>query len=95
MLAIGVSRVWPGGWDIDPGDQGRIGGQCNLDFVQRRDLAPESSVLLHELGLEFAHGDAGQLALAFQVFESLGALGLVEVLGHGLNHLVEPLQRGS
>ena len=95
VLAVGVGRVRSRGWDIDPGDQGGIGGQRGLDFVQRGDLARQRAVILDELGLELAQGDAGQLALALQVLESLGPLGLVEVLGRGFHQLVEPFQLGG
>ncbi len=44
MLAVGVGRVWSRGWDIDPGDQGGIGGQRGLDLVQTGDPARPSSV---------------------------------------------------
>jgi hypothetical protein len=49
-------------------------------------------VILDELSLELTQGDAGQLALVLQVFESLGPLRLVEALGRGFHQLVEPLQ---
>ena len=95
VLAVGVGRVRSRGWDIDPGDQGGIGGQRGLDFVQPGDLARQRAVISDELGLELTQGDAGQLALALQVFESLGPLGLVEALGRGFHQLVEPFQFGG
>ena len=95
VLAVGVGRVRSRGWDIDPGDQGGIGGQRGLDFVQPGDLARQRAVILDELGLELTQGDAGQLALALQVLEPLRPLGLVEVLGRGFHQLVEPFQFGG
>ncbi len=42
-----------------------------------------------------AQGDAGELALPLEFFESPGPLGLVEPLGRGLYQLVEPFELGG
>ena len=95
VLAVGVGRVRSRGRDVDPGDQGGIGGQRGLDFAEPGDLARQLSVILDQLGLELAQGDAGQLALVLQLVESLRPLGLVEVLGRAFHQLVEPFQLGG
>ena len=95
MLAVGVGRIRSRGFNVDPGDQCGVGGQRGLDFVQRGDLARQRAVIRDELGLELAQGDAGQLALALQVLESLGPLSLVEALGRGFHQLVEPFELGN
>ena len=95
VLAVGVGRVRSRGRDVDPGDQGGIGGQRGLDLVQPGDLARQRAVILDELGLELTQGDAGQLALVLQLLEPLGPLGLVEVLGRGFHQPVEPFELGG
>ena len=52
-------------------------------------------MISYEFGLEVAQCNAGQFALALQVLESLGTLGLVEALGRGFHQLVKPFQRGG
>ena len=52
-------------------------------------------MILDEPGLELAQGDARQLALALEVLESLGALGLTEILGRGFHQPVKSFQRGG
>ena len=39
VFAVRVGSVWPRWWNIDPGDQGGVGGKRGLDLVQRGDLA--------------------------------------------------------
>jgi len=95
MFAVAVGRIWTQRSGVDPGDQGHIGGQRGLDFVQPGDLARQWAVILNELDLELTQGDARQLALALQVFGSLRPPGLVEALGRGFHQLVEPFQIGG
>ena len=61
MLAIGIGRIRPRWFDVDPGDECRIPGQRGLDLVQRGDVALGLLVVLDEPGVEFAQGDAREL----------------------------------
>ena len=91
MLAVGVGRARPRRCEIDPGDQGGIGRQGGLDLAQPGGLARRRAATPGERRLELAQGDAGELALALQIFESSGPLGLVESPGRRLDQPVEPL----
>ncbi len=92
VLAVGVGRVRAHLCDIDPGDEGGIGGQRGLDFLQRGDLARDRAIILDQLGLELTQGDAGKLALALLFRKPLCPLGVIKFLGGGFRQLVEPLQ---
>jgi hypothetical protein len=85
----------PGECDIDPGDQCGISRQRGLDLLEVGGLPGQRAVSLDQLGLKFTQGDAGLLALAFEVFEQMGPLGFVEVLGGGFHQAVESFQGGG
>ena len=93
MLAIGIGRIRPRWFDVDPGDECRIPGQRGLDLVQRGDVALGLLVVLDEPGVEFAQGDARELALVLQVLESARPLGVIAFRWRRFDQAVESFQR--
>ena len=95
VLAVRIHGVRSMRRDIDPGDEGGIGGQRGLNFVKLGNLARQRTVIFDELGLKLTQGDAGELALLLQCLEALRPRGPVEAPGPGIHQPVEPLELGG